>query len=189
MPILPYRGVWPKIAADAFIAPTATVVGDVTIESGASIWFGAVIRAESTPAHIGARSNVQDNCTIHTDDDAPVIIGEDCSLGHNAVVHGATLGDRVLVGMHATVLNNASVASDCIIAAGALVAEGKRIESGQLVMGMPGKSVRPLTGAERERILTGVRHYQQFAADYRSALDTPPSPATARESPPSSAPS
>lgn len=180
MPILPHHGVWPKIAADAFIAPTATIAGDVTIESGASIWFGAVIRAESAPVRIGARSNVQDNCTLHSDDDAPVVIGEDCSLGHNAVVHGAALGDRVLVGMHATVLNTAAVASDCIIAAGALVAEGKRIESGQLVMGMPGKAVRPLTDPERERILTGVRHYQQFAADYRAALASSPTPATER---------
>lgn len=180
MPILPYHGVWPQIAPDAFIAPTATIAGDVTIASGASVWFGAAIRAESTPVRIGARSNVQDNCTIHTDDDAPVIIGEDCSLGHNAVVHGAVLGDRVLVGMHATVLNNAVIASDCIVAAGALVAEGKRVETGQLVMGTSGKPVRPLTGAERERILTGARHYQQFAADYRAALESPPAPAPER---------
>lgn len=173
MPILPYLGVLPTIAADAFVAPTATIAGDVTIASGVSVWFGAVIRAESAPVRIGARTNVQDNCTIHTDEDAPVVIGEDCSLGHNAVIHGAALGDRVLIGMHATVLNNAEVGSDCIVAAGSLVAERKRVENGQLVMGVPGKAVRPITGAERERILTGARHYQEFAAEYRSILSVP----------------
>lgn len=170
MPILPYRGVLPAIAPEVFVAPNATIVGEVTIAAGASVWFGAVIRAESAPVHIGARTNVQDNCTIHTDEGAPVVIGDDCSLGHNSVVHGAVLGDRVLVGMHATVLNNAEVGSECIVAAGSLVAERKRIEPGQLVMGMPGKPVRPITEAERERILTGARHYREFAAEYRAAL-------------------
>ncbi len=170
MPILPFRGALPKIAPDAFIAPTATIAGDVTIASGVSVWFGAVIRAECAPVYIGARSNVQDNCTIHTDDDAPVVIGTDCSLGHNAVVHGAVLGDRVLIGMHATVLNNAEVGSDTIVGAGSLLVERKRIESGQLVLGVPGKAARALTDAERERILTGARHYQDFAEEYRAAL-------------------
>ena len=172
MPIMPYRGVWPTIAPDAFVAPTAVVAGDVTIESGASIWFGAVVRAESASIRIGARSNVQDNCSIHTDEDAPVIVGEDCSLGHNAVLHGASLGDRVLIGMHATVLNDAEIGSDCIVGAGSLVAERKHIASGQLVLGVPGKVARPLTDAERERILTGARHYQEFAAEYRAALSS-----------------
>lgn len=177
MPILPYRGVLPTIAPDAFIASTATVAGDVTIESGVSVWFGAVIRAESAPVRIGARSNVQDNCTIHTDVGAPVVVGEDCSLGHNAVVHGAVLGDRVLIGMHATVLNNARVGSECIVAAGALVSEGKHIEAGHLVIGVPGKPVRSITDAERERILSGARHYQDFAGEYRPKGTMPGSPA------------
>lgn len=172
MPILSYRGAQPTIAPDAFVAPTAVVAGDVTIESGASIWFGAVVRAECAPIRIGARTNVQDNCTIHTDEGAPAVIGEDCSLGHNAVLHGAILGDRVLVGMHATVLNNAEVGADCIVGAGSLVAERKRVEPGQLVLGVPGKAARTLTDAERERILTGARHYQEFAAEYRLALSS-----------------
>lgn len=176
MPILPYRGAYPTIAPDAFVAPTATVAGDVTIAAGASVWFGAVIRAESAPVRIGARSNVQDNCTIHTDENAPVVIGEDCSLGHNAVVHGAVLGDRVLIGMHATVLNNAEVGTECIVAAGALVPEGKHIAAGQLVMGVPGKPVRAITDDERERILTGARHYCEFAAEYRATLSVSKSP-------------
>lgn len=166
MPILPYRGVWPRIAPDAFIAPTAVVTGDVTITSRASVWFGAVIRGDAAPIHIGPRTNVQDNCSIHADEGAPCVIGADCTLGHNAVVHGATLGDRVLVGLHATVLNNATLGDDCIVAAGALVAEGKRVEAGQLVMGVPGKAVRPVSEAERQRSLRGVQHYLDYAEEY-----------------------
>ncbi|HLZ21043.1 MAG TPA: gamma carbonic anhydrase family protein [Ktedonobacterales bacterium] len=174
MPILPYRGVWPRIAPDAFIAPTAVVTGDVTIESRASVWFGAVIRGDAAPISIGARTNVQDNCSIHADEGAPCTIGADCTLGHNAIVHGATLGDRVLVGMHATVLNNAALGDDCIVAAAALVAEGKRIEAGQLVMGVPGKAVRPVSEDERARSLRGVRHYLDYATEYgRMAAEDP----------------
>lgn len=170
MPILPYRGVWPRIASDAFIAPTALVTGDVTIESRASVWFGAAIRGDAAPITIGARSNVQDNCSIHADEGAPCVIGADCTVGHNAIVHGARLGDRVLVGMHATVLNNAALGDDCIVAAAALVAEGKHIEAGQLVMGMPGKVVRAVTEDERERTLRGVQHYLDYAEEYGRVL-------------------
>ena len=177
MPILPYNGKWPHIAADAFVAPTAVVAGDVTIAAGASIWFGAVIRAEEAHVVIGPRTNVQDNCVIHIDTDSPCIIGADCSLGHGAVVHGARLGDRVLVGMHATVLNNAVLGDDCIVAAAALVAEGKRIEAGQLIMGVPGKVARPVSEEERARTLRGVQHYLDYAAEYGRAPDTsPPTP-------------
>jgi carbonic anhydrase/acetyltransferase-like protein (isoleucine patch superfamily) len=178
VPILPYRGVWPRIAEDAFVAPTATVAGDVTVESGASIWFGAVVRGDAAPVRIGPRANVQDNCSIHGDDGSPCVIGADCSLGHNAVVHGASLGDRVLIGMHATVLTGAALDDDCIVAAGALVAEGKRIEAAQLVMGIPAKAVRAVTPAERERVLRGSEHYQRYAEEYRRALaEMPPADA------------
>ncbi len=177
MPILPYQGVWPRIADDAFIAPTAVIVGDVTIASGASVWFGAVIRGDTASVRIGARSNVQDNCTIHTDEGAPCVVGEDCSLGHGAVVHGATLGDRVLVGMHSTVLTGAVIGSDCVLAACALVAEGKQVESGHVVMGIPGKVARPITPIERARVLSGSRHYQNYSHEYRKALAEAASPA------------
>jgi carbonic anhydrase/acetyltransferase-like protein (isoleucine patch superfamily) len=170
MPILPFNGVWPRIAEDAFVAPNATIVGDVVVESGASIWFGAVIRADMSQVRIGAGSNIQDNATLHTDEDTPCIVGADCSIGHNAVVHGATLGDRVLIGMHATVLNGAALGDDSIVAASALVSEGKRYAPGQLLMGIPARVLRPVSVAERERILTGSLHYQRFARDYRQAL-------------------
>src|SRR5215831_15643066 len=109
MPILPYRGTWPQIDVSAFVAPTAVVAGAVTIGPGASIWFGAVIRGDVAPIIIGPRTNVQDNCVLHADEAQPCIIGADCSLGHLAVVHGAQLGDRVLVGMGSTVLTGATL--------------------------------------------------------------------------------
>ncbi len=170
MPILPYNGVWPTIAPNVFIAPTAVVAGDVTLEAGVSVWFGAVIRADSAAVRIGARSNVQDNCVIHVDERMPCVIGEDCTLGHGAVVHGATLGDRVLIGIHASVLNGAAVGEDCIVAAASLVPEGKEIAAGSLVMGVPGRVVRPVSEAERQRSIDGVRHYLDYAQVYRMAL-------------------
>lgn len=170
MPVLPYRGVWPRIADDAFIAPNAVIVGDVTIASGASIWFGVVLRGDSASIHVGPRSNVQDGCVLHTDEGAPAIIGAECTLGHGAVVHGATIGDGVLVGMRATVLNHAVVGDGCLIAAATLVPEGKRFAPGQLVMGVPGRALRAVTEAEQARIRDGVAHYLQYARDYAEAL-------------------
>jgi carbonic anhydrase/acetyltransferase-like protein (isoleucine patch superfamily) len=170
MPILQYNGVWPVIAPDAFVAPTAVVAGNVTIEAGASVWFGAVVRGDSAPVRIGPRSNVQDNCVIHVDEGRPCVIGADCTLGHGAIAHGATLGDRVLIGIHASVLNGAVVGEDCIVAAGALVAEGKEIAAGSLVMGVPGKVIRPVSAEERTRSMDGVRHYLEYAQVYRMAL-------------------
>ena len=170
MPILPYRGVWPTIDPSAFVAPDAIIVGDVTVGPHASVWFGAVIRGDVAAVRIGAHSNVQDTCVLHADDGAPCVIGEDCTLGHGAIVHGATLGDRVLVGMNATVLTGATLREDTIVAAGTVLPEGKAIPAGQLVMGLPGRVVRPITEAERERILRGSTNYQAYARDYAQAI-------------------
>jgi gamma-carbonic anhydrase len=170
MPMLPYHGQMPQVADDAFIAPTAVLIGDVTVGAGASVWFGAVIRGDVAPIRIGPGTNIQDNCVLHADEGIPCEIGANCTIGHSAVIHGARLADHVLVGMHATVLNSAIVGEECILAAGTLVAEGKRIEPGQLVMGMPGKPVRPITAAERERIVSGVSGYQERAREYQRML-------------------
>ncbi len=170
MPVLPYRGVTPDIAEDVFIAPTAVIVGDVTIEAGANIWFGAVIRGDTAPIRIGARTNIQDNCTLHADENTPCTIGADCSLGHNSVVHGATIEDGVLVGMHATVLNQAVVEAGALVAAGALVPEGKRIPAGQLAVGVPAKVVRPVRDEERARMADGIQHYLGYVEEYDAAL-------------------
>jgi carbonic anhydrase/acetyltransferase-like protein (isoleucine patch superfamily) len=170
MPILPYRGVWPVIDPGAFIAPDATIVGDVRIGPGASVWFGAVLRGDVAAIRVGARSNVQDTCVLHVDEGSPCVIGEDCTLGHGAIVHGATLGNRVLVGMRATVLTGTTLGDDVIIAAGAVVPEHATIASGSLALGVPARVARPISEAERERILSGSAHYQQYARDYAQAL-------------------
>ncbi|HZC04386.1 MAG TPA: gamma carbonic anhydrase family protein [Ktedonobacterales bacterium] len=167
---LPYNGVWPRIAPTAFVAPTAVIVGDVEIGDEASIWFGVVIRGDTAPVRIGARSNVQDNTVIHTDEGMPTLIGADCSVGHAAIVHGATIGDGSLIGMGATLLNRASVGAGCIVAADALLPEGKVVPDGQLAMGAPAKPMRAVNDAERERMRDGIAHYLTYAREYRANI-------------------
>jgi carbonic anhydrase/acetyltransferase-like protein (isoleucine patch superfamily) len=166
MPILPYKGILPKIAEGVFIAPGAVIIGDVTIHEGASVWFNAVIRGDSAPIVIGPHSNIQDNCTLHADPGAPVTIGSYCTIGHNAIVHGATLGDHVLVGMGAIVLNHAVVGSNTILGASALVSEHKLVPEGSLAIGIPAKVVRPLNENERLMLSISADNYSKKAADY-----------------------
>jgi carbonic anhydrase/acetyltransferase-like protein (isoleucine patch superfamily) len=170
MPILPFKGKWPSIAEDVFIAPNAMVIGDVTIHEGVSIWYNAVIRGDSGPIVIGRRTNIQDNCTFHLDEGAPLTVGEECTIGHNAVVHGATLGDRVLVGMNAVVLNHAQVGSQTIIGACALVPEYKIIPGGVLAVGVPAKVVRELTEAEREHLESSAAGYYEHAQAHKMSI-------------------
>lgn len=167
MPVLPYKGVWPTIAADVFIAPGAIIVGNVTIHSGASIWYNTVIRGDIGPIVIGSRTNIQDNCTLHLDADAPLIIGEECTIGHGAVVHGCTLGNRVLVGMNAVVLSHATINSETIIGACALIAEHKQIPGGVLVMGVPAKVVRALTNEQRALLQSSAQSYCERAQEHK----------------------
>jgi carbonic anhydrase/acetyltransferase-like protein (isoleucine patch superfamily) len=166
MSILLYKGVRPKIAVGVFIAPGAVIIGDVTIHEGASVWFNAVIRGDSAPIVIGPHSNIQDNCTLHADPGAPLTIGAYCTIGHNAVVHGATLGDHVLVGMGAIVLNHAVVGSNTILGASALVSEHKEIPEGTLALGVPAKAVRPLNENERLMLSVSADNYSKRAAEY-----------------------
>src|SRR6266702_3219678 len=170
VPILPYKGIMPTIAEDVFIAPGALVIGNVTIDQGASIWYNTVIRGDTGPIVIGRGTNIQDNCTLHVDADAPLTIGEECTIGHGAVVHGATLGDQVLVAMNAVVLSHAQVGSSTIIGACALVGERKSIPGGVLAVGVPAKVLRELSEAEQERILNGTNRYCEFAAKHKESL-------------------
>jgi carbonic anhydrase/acetyltransferase-like protein (isoleucine patch superfamily) len=170
MPILPYNGIWPTIADDVFIAPGAMVIGNVTIREGASIWYNAVVRGDSAPIVIGRRTNVQDNCTLHVDADAPLTIGEECTLGHGAIVHGATVGNHVLVGMHAAVLSHAEVGSNTIIGACALVGERKSIPEGVLAVGVPAKVMRNLSEAEQENIVNSAAGYCERASTHKESL-------------------
>ncbi len=169
MPILPFKGVWPTIADDVFIAPGALVIGDVTIHAGASIWYNTVIRGDSAPIIIGRNTNIQDNCTLHVDPDAPLTIGDECTVGHNAVVHGATLGDRILVGIGAVVLSHASIGAQTLIGACALVSEYKQLPEGVLVMGVPAKVMRELSKAEIEGLAKSAAGYCERAREHKSS--------------------
>jgi carbonic anhydrase/acetyltransferase-like protein (isoleucine patch superfamily) len=166
MPIFPHHGVWPTIAEGVFIAPGAMIIGDVTLNEGVSIWYNAVLRADSAPIVVGRDSNIQDNCTLHVDADAPLTIGEACTIGHNAVVHGATLADHILVGMQAVVLSHARIDAYTVLGACALVSEGKHIPEGKLAIGVPARPVRDLTSTERVGVMLSAQHYAQLAAEY-----------------------
>lgn len=152
-----------------WIAPTAAVIGKIRLEVDASIWFGAVLRGDNELIHIGARSNVQDGCVFHTDKGYPLTIGEDCTIGHKAILHGCTIGSNSLIGMGATVLNGAVIGSNCIVGANALIPEGKEIPDNSLVVGVPGKVVRQLDDAAAEGITQSaagyVRNWQRFKAE------------------------
>lgn len=159
----------PSIDANiGWIAPTAVLVGQVVVHADAGIWFGVVARGDNEPITIGARSNVQENTVLHTDMGYPLSIGEGCTIGHKAMLHGCTIGDNTLIGMGATVLNGARIGKNCLIGAGALITEGKVIPDGSLVVGMPGKVVRALEEAAIEGLRKSadgyVRNARRFAA-------------------------
>ena len=142
-----------------WIAPTATVIGKVKLGEGVGVWFGAVLRGDGEPIVIGADTNIQEHAVLHTDPGFPVTVGAGCTIGHRAILHGCTIGDNVLIGMGAIVLNGARIGDDCLIGAGALVPEGREIPPGSLVLGMPGKVVRPLTADEIARNRASAAHY------------------------------
>jgi carbonic anhydrase/acetyltransferase-like protein (isoleucine patch superfamily) len=149
----------PSIDPDAFIADNATIIGNVTIAAGASVWYGCVLRSEFDPIVVGAGSNVQDGTIMHTDPGFPVTIGEGVTIGHAAVVHGATLEDGCLIGLHATVLNGATVGARSLIAAGALVKEGQEIPPGVLAAGVPAQVRRELEHDDLVRLKANAHHY------------------------------
>lgn len=152
-----------KIHETAVIGRGAVVVGDVTMEENTSVWYNAVIRADGGPVTIGRGSNIQDGAIVHMDPGGEVVIGEDVTVGHAAIVHGCHVGDRTVIGMGATILNHAVIGKDCIIGAGALVPQGKEIPDGSLVVGIPGKIVRTLTEEDRAHSLENAHHYVEMA--------------------------
>lgn len=161
----------PQVADGAWIAPNATLVGSVVIGEGASVWYGAVLRADNEPITIGARSNIQDNCAFHVDKGKPVTLGEGVSVGHGAIIHGATVEDNVLIGMGAIIMNGAVIGTESLIAAGALIAEGVVIPPRSLVAGVPGKVRRELSDEEVEKIYTNARIYQEHRALHSAATE------------------
>jgi carbonic anhydrase/acetyltransferase-like protein (isoleucine patch superfamily) len=167
--IAAYAGRSPRLDPTAFVVSSATVIGDVVIGPQSSIWFGAVVRGDIHPIRIGARSNVQDNATLHVvGGKFGTTLGDGVTVGHNAVVHGCTIEDGVLVGMGAIVLDDALIGAESLIAAGALVAPGARIPPRSLVLGSPGKVVRSVSDAELERIRSSASNYVGYAERYRA---------------------
>ncbi|MFE7977381.1 gamma carbonic anhydrase family protein [Streptomyces shenzhenensis] len=157
----------PRIDEGVFVAPNASVIGDVTLRAGASVWYGAVLRGDVERITVGASANVQDNVTLHADPGFPVSIGERVSIGHNAVVHGATVADDCLIGMGATVLNGAVIGAGSLVAAQALVPQGMTVPPGSLVAGVPAKVKRALTDEERQGVTLNGTRYAELAATHR----------------------
>jgi len=153
-----------------WVAPNATLIGKVVIEPEVSIWFGAVLRGDNEPIRIGAGSNVQDGCVLHTDPGFPLTIGPDCTIGHMAMLHGCTVGRLSLVGIGAVLLNGAVIGEESIVGAQALVPEGKTIPPRSLVLGAPGRIVRELDEADVARLKAAARIYQQRWKQYVAGL-------------------
>jgi len=158
------EGIAPDLAHDGgaqtcWVAPNATLIGRVRLQADASVWFGAVLRGDQELIDIGARSNIQDNCVLHTDTGSPLTVGPDCTVGHLAMLHGCTIGRNSLIGIGAVVLNGAVIGENCLIGAKAFVSERKVIPPGSLVMGAPGKVVRQLTETEIAGLTKAAEHY------------------------------
>ncbi len=151
---------------EVWIADTARVFGQVKLGDNCSVWFGAVLRGDGDTITVGDRSNIQENAVVHVDPDFPVVIGEDCIIGHGAIVHGAKLGNHVLVGMHATILNGAQVGHFCIIGANALVTEGMVVPDYSIVLGSPAKVVKQLSEAQIEKVKRNAESYVELSKEY-----------------------
>lgn len=156
----------PSVHPTAFVAPTAALVGHVTLEEESSVWYQTAIRADINLIHIGPRSNIQDGTVIHLADDYPTIVGELVTVGHKAILHACTVGNEVLVGMGAIILDGAEIGARCIIGAGALVTGGKKIPPGSLVVGSPGKVVRQLDLQEQANIASWAHKYVELSKRY-----------------------
>lgn len=165
--ILPFDGREPRIDDDAWVAPTATIIGDVVLHPGASVFYGAVLRGDSDAIVLGAGSNLQDNVVVHVDHGVPATIGAGVSVGHSAVVHGCTIEDDCLIGMNATVLNRAVIGRESLVAAGAVVLEDTVIPPRSLVAGVPAKVRRELTDEEVAGIRRNAENYRMLSARHR----------------------
>jgi len=165
--IIAFNGKTPVIGENVFIASTAVVIGDVTIGDESSIWYNTVLRGDMAPIYIGRQTNIQDNCTLHTDYGHPATVGDRVSVGHNAVVHGCTIEDEALVGIGAIVLNGATVGRGAVVAAGSVVREGQVIAPGMLAAGIPAALKQAISAETAERFQMAYRHYVALAGAHR----------------------
>jgi len=160
----------PRIAATAWVADSAQVIGRVSLAEGASVWYGAVLRGDNDSITVGARSNVQDGSVLHADSGFPLTLGEDVTVGHQVMLHGCTVGNGSLIGIQAVVLNGAKIGRNCLVGAGAVVTEGKEFADGSLILGAPAKAVRQVTPEQIERLRLGALHYVDNAERHRRSL-------------------
>ena len=170
MPLYSIRKKAPQIDSSAWIAPNATVIGEVRLAANTSIWWNCVLRGDNDPITIGANSNVQDGSILHTDEGIPLTIGSNVTVGHMVMLHGCAIGDGSLIGMGAIVLNSAVIGRNCLIGAGALIPEGKVIPDNSLVVGSPGRVVHELTEKHIARMAHSAEHYVNNALDYQQFL-------------------
>ena len=162
-----FKEVKPNLDEDVYVAETAVIIGKVTLKRNVNIWFGAVLRADEASINIGNNTNIQENCVIHVDKDAPVSIGDGCTIGHGAIIHGCTIKDNVLVGMGSIILNGAKIGNNTIIGAGSLVTQNKEFEDGVLIMGNPAKIVRKLTEEEIELNKKSCLNYIELSKEFK----------------------
>jgi carbonic anhydrase/acetyltransferase-like protein (isoleucine patch superfamily) len=168
MPVTPFKDTHPTIAPTAFIAPNAWVIGAVSIGERSSVFFNAVVRGDIQSITIGNETNLQEHVLVHTSHGmSPVIIGNHVTIGHRAIIHGCSVGNNTLVGMGATLLDDAVIGENCIIGAHTLITKGTVIPPGSMVVGTPGKVLRPLTEAELASLSTSAQHYVELASEYR----------------------
>jgi len=172
MPIYELDGIAPELPASGhyWIAPDAVLIGKVKLDEGASVWFGAVLRGDNEPITIGARTNIQDGCILHTDPGYPLVVGGGCTVGHNAIVHGCIVGDSCLIGMGATLMNGAKVGARSVIGANALVAERKTFPERSLIVGAPARSVRSVEDATIKHIELACQVYYNRWQKYVAKL-------------------
>jgi carbonic anhydrase/acetyltransferase-like protein (isoleucine patch superfamily) len=170
MPLYRLDDAGPVLGPASWVAPSADLIGDVRLGARASVWFGAVVRADNTPIIIGNDSNIQDGAVLHSDPHAPLTIGRGVTVGHQAILHGCTVADGALIGMGARVLNGSFIGARCIVGAGALVPEGKTYEAGHLLVGAPARIVRALTEAELQILEASALHYAEKATFYATRL-------------------
>ena len=160
----------PQVHADAWVAPDANVIGNVTLEADASVWFGCTLRGDNELILVGKGSNVQENCVFHTDPGCPLTVGENCTIGHKVMLHGCTIGDGSLIGINAVVLNGAKIGKGCLIGANALVTEGSEIPDGAMVLGAPAKVKRMLSEEEQAALRLSASHYVENGHRFAAGL-------------------
>ncbi|WP_343525137.1 gamma carbonic anhydrase family protein [Sphingomonas sp.] len=170
MPLYALADRRPALHPTAWVAPSADIIGEAVVAAGASIWFGAVLRADNTPIRIGRNSNIQDGAVLHSDPGSPLTIGDDCTIGHRAILHGCSIGDGCLIGMGATILNDAMIGEGSLVGAGALVTEGKIFPPHSLIVGAPARVVRTLAPEDAARLRRSATGYAERAQQYTACL-------------------